>query len=642
MTLWINGGLNGGQLLHVQAVSGNDPINGGVQLPPLVANTWQSKSFKLSDLGVTDTTVLNGFWIQDSQGTTQATFYVDDVSMSALPPPSIVNISVDASNVLRKADARWLGLNTAAWDGSLDSDNTISSLTQIGTRALRWPGGSWGDVYHGMNEGFNTGASGSGWPRTDWGAFTTNFMHVATNIHAQVFMIANYGSSTPQEAANWLRFCNITNHAGFKYWEIGNENYGSWEEDDNTGAPYLPHDPWTYALRFRDYYTLMKSIDPTIKIGAVAVTGEDSYLNNYNHVAINLRTGLPHYGWTPVMLSTLKLLNIVPDFLVYHFYPEYQQDSDTTLLQASRNWAGDAASLRQQLNDYLGPDATNVEIVCTENNADSGSQGRQSTSLVNALYLADSLSKIMRTEFNAYLWWDLRNGIDTGGDFSSGLYGWRSWGDLGIMYGDSVFYPTFYSLKLMQYLAEPDASVLNPTSDYSLLASGATLLNDGGLALLVINKNPSGALTGNVTLKNFVPTAAAMVRSYGIPQDDAARTGIGSPDIATNVFFPGGTSFSYSFPAYSMTLFTFPASFIPDPPQLQPMPSPAGQFVFQLQGQSTVAYTVQRSSNLVNWTSVSTNVLSGSILNITNAIPGGAPRQFWRVLWRQSTEPIPR
>ena len=61
---------------------------------------------------------------------------------------------------------------------------------------------------------------------------------------------------------------------------------------------------------------------------------------------------------------------------------------------------------------------TNIELLVTENNSDSGPDGKQSTSLVNGLYLADSLAQLMKTEFNSFVWWDLRNGTDTSGDFS--------------------------------------------------------------------------------------------------------------------------------------------------------------------------------------------------------------------------------
>ncbi len=56
----------------------------------------------------------------------------------------------------------------------------------------------------------------------------------------------------------------------------------------------------------------MKAFDPTIKIGAVAVPGEDSYANNTNHPVVNPVTGVTHNGWTPVMLATLKASASLP------------------------------------------------------------------------------------------------------------------------------------------------------------------------------------------------------------------------------------------------------------------------------------------------------------------------------------------
>src|SRR5204862_2535523 len=162
-----------------------------------------------------------------------------------------------------------------------------------------------------------------------------------------------------------------------------------------------PHDPVTYATRFKDYYARMKAVDPTIKIGAVAVTGEDSYANYNDHPATNPRTGQTHNGWTPVLLTTLRSLGVTPDFLVHHRYPQGPGgESDAGLLASSTSWAGEAADLRQQLVDYLGAaTAAGVELVATENNSVYSSPGKQTTSLVNGLFLADSIGTVMATEF---------------------------------------------------------------------------------------------------------------------------------------------------------------------------------------------------------------------------------------------------
>src|SRR6202012_5928879 len=193
----------------------------------------------------------------------------------------------------------------------------------------------------------------------------------------------------------------------------------------------------------------------------------------------------------------------------------------------------------QEISDYYGLTGTNIELICTENNADPGNQGKQSTSIVNGLYLADSLSQLMKTELNGFIWWDLRNGSDTTGEFNSSLYGWRTNGDLGIMEGSTTLFPTYYSFKLMQYLARPGDTVLNATSDYNLVSAYATRKADGALALLVINKDGVDTLNCQIALTNFSLTpSACVVRSYGIAQDEATRTNapLVNQDIALTNF----------------------------------------------------------------------------------------------------------
>ena len=536
-------------------------------------------------------------------------------------------LTVDASQPLRTVDARWFGLNAAVWDQYFDTPTTLAVLKEVGCRTLRFPGGSLSDDYH-----WATGK------RDDDPAYAydttkfANFMHIATNLGAQAFITVNYGSGTTNEAAAWVASANITNHCGFQYWEVGNECYGSWERDLSTNAGYLAHDPWTYAMRFRDYYMAMKAVDPTIKIGMVAVPGEDSFVNNYTHPAYNPREGYSHYGWTPVVLSTLQSLGITPDFVIHHFYPEYQFDNDAYLLQAASNWALDAADLRQQLNDYLGSNGDNIELVCTENNADAGPQGRQSTSLVNGLYLADSLGQLMKTEFNSFVWWDLRNGADTGGDFNSSLYGWRTSGDLGMLLNLNTRYPTFYCMKLMQRFAQPGDTVIATSSEMPLLAAYAVRRLNGGLSVLVINKSPSNTITAPVEIVGFAPDSGGTVYSYGIPQDNAAKTGFGLQDIAQAHFAGAGTNFSYAFPPYSATVLTLS----PAPPALLPYPVPAArnEFIFALQGQSTVPYVIQYSTNLSTWTSISTNTMLSVPIRITNLLDPLFPQQFWRAVWQ--------
>jgi hypothetical protein len=546
-SFWVQGGATGGQQLQVQALL-NGVAQPAVALAALPPNTWQHITLSLAALGVANRPDLDGFWIGDRSGTSQPTFYLDDIRLTAAPAPAAVQLSILATQTIRFVDDRYFGLNTAVWDPVLDTTNTIGLLQDLGNHALRFPGGSLADDYDWFTNTTGTNA----WA---WSSSFGNFVHVATNTQAQVFITVNYGSGTPAAAAAWVQQANVTEHLAFKYWEVGNENYGSWETDNNP----RPHDPFTYATRFKDYASRMKAADPSIKIGAVCVTGEDSYANYSDHLATNARTRAVHTGWTPVMLATLKSLGVTPDFLIYHRYEqEPGAENDATLLQAAATWPNDAADLRQQLNDYLGAAATNVELVCTENNSISTNPGKQSTSLVNGLYLADSLGHILQTEFNACLWWDLRNGQETGNNNDGGLYGWRPYGDYGI--ADSATpagrYPTFYVAKLLKYFVRGGDRIVSAASDYPLLTAFAAQRQDASLAVLVINKDPTATLTANLALAGYQPDSNAVVYAYGIPQDVAAQLGAGSPDVArTNLVLTlSGTNLTCTFAPYSVTV----------------------------------------------------------------------------------------
>jgi hypothetical protein len=301
------------------------------------------------------------------------------------------------------------------------------------------------------------------------------------------------------------------------------------------------------------------------------------------------------------------------------------------------------------LVDYLGSANTNVELACTEHGCGGD---RQPVSLVGGLFWADSIGQILQTEFNSRLWWDLRNGQNGVIDSDNALYGWRTgwftnvalltntvqfYSDGGIVTGLGTEatnrYPTFYCGKLMKYFARGGDTVVTAANDYQLLSAYAVRRTNGCLTLLVVNKSSYASLNTAIALAGYVPFSNATIYSYGIPQDDAARTGIGSPDIAQTGFAGAGASFNYTFAPYSATVF----SLTPAAPTLVALASPQpppGQFVFQLQGLSGVPYVIQVSTNLTstNWIAISTNTPASGTLNLTNAMSSGA--QFYRAVWR--------
>jgi hypothetical protein len=379
----------------------------------------------------------------------------------------------------------------------------------------------------------------------------------------------------------------------------------------------------------------------------VADTTEDGTANYTNHSATNPVTGVTHYGWTPVMLYTMRTNNpnALPDFLIDHSYEG--GDGDTAnLLWSSTHWQTDARNLRMMLNDYLayylGTNATtNIELCVTEYGPGND---QQSLSLVGGLFEADTIGAVLQSEFKALLRWDLHNGPSGLGETDNAVYGWRTdssgqlMNDGGVVNGAVVppapnCYPSFYCIKLMQYFARGGDTVITATNDYTLLGTYAVCHTNGNLTILVINKSSCSNLTAEINLTGYAPSSNATLYSYGIPQDQAARTGMGSLDIAQTNISGVSTNFSYTFPPYSANVLVLaPAEPILVVPAAKP---PAGEFVFQLQGLAAgVPYVIQTSTNLAstNWIAISTNTPTSGTLNITNAMPFGS--HFYRAVWQ--------
>jgi alpha-L-arabinofuranosidase len=563
IVFWIHGGTTNGRNITVAAQL-NDTSQNGVALNQYIqggsvaAGVWRKVTIPLAALGAANKPNFNGFWLQDGSGGAQQPYYVDDITLVAVPPPSQIQVNIDATNLKRTIDPRLFGVAAAVWDAQFNTAGTTSLLAANGTRVSRFPGGSLSDDYH-----WATNTTGNNtW---QWATNFDAFANVIRQINAQAYITVNYGSGSAQEAAGWVNYSNNTKGYNFRYWEVGNENYGSWENDVHQRA----HDPYTYALAFRDYKNAMRAADSSIKVGAVVITGEDSYANYSDHPATNPRTGQVHNGWTPVMLATLKGLGVAPDFVIYHRYEQGPgQESDSALLQMAHTWANDAANLRQQLNDYLGTPGANVELVCTENNSVYSNPGKQTTSLVNGLYYADSFGQFMQTEFTTFMWWIFRNAQESGNNNSASLYGWRQYGDYGVVSAQNDRYPSYFVSKLVSRFTGPGDRVIEATTNYNLLSAYAVRRIDGSVSVLLINKDATNSLNASIALNGFVPLSTATVNSYGIPQDEAARTSIGSPDIAVSSIGGVSANFTYNVAPYSAVVLnlaptTCPASLTP-------------------------------------------------------------------------------
>ena len=525
--------------------------------------------------------------------------------------PTSVTTSINASAPAQTLSTNLLGVNLAYWDDKLTTSQTQQMVQAAGLDAFRFPGGSASDDYH-----FNV-ASNYG----DTAANTIpNFVQFIQQVNGVGIVTLDYGSGSPQEAAaelaylkgsptdktvigsgiewndttgqwqtvNWqtvgywaslraaaplatndgLNFMRISHPAtftGVNYWEVGNEEYGSWEVDHHgtagpggvsTGAQ---HDPATYAAFAHSFATFAAEIDPTISIG---IDSGDP-------------TGGSDINWTKNVLTAGVKIGFVPGFISDHSYMQGPgSESDSFLLQTTvsnpssiLDWSTRHADYESMLQQTVGIQSSSVLVMATEFNSVYTNPGKQSTSLVNGLFVADSLGSLIDSGYSGGFVWDLRNGWDPNQNNSSSLFGWRQGGDYGLLgdpntslppsTGPYVAYPSYYAEQLASKMIQSGSQVVSATTNYQGLSTYAVKEPNGDLEILVINKNPDAALTDQISLQGFQPSGAAQVWQYGEVQDHAqslSTTGAASLANSSITLSVVNKSLTYSFPAYSMTV----------------------------------------------------------------------------------------
>ena len=95
------------------------------------------------------------------------------------------------------------------------------------------------------------------------------------------------------------------------------------------------------------------------------------------------------------------------------------------------DWSTRYADYQTLLQNTLGANASSVKLMATEFNSVYTNPGKQSTSLVNGLFIANSIGSLLNSGYVGGFVWDLRNGWDASSDQNSSesLYGWRDGGD---------------------------------------------------------------------------------------------------------------------------------------------------------------------------------------------------------------------
>ncbi|HEV8557300.1 MAG TPA: cellulose binding domain-containing protein [Actinophytocola sp.] len=447
-----------------------------------------------------------------------------------------VTVTVNAKAGLATVPSTALGVNHAVWDQELGTNAVADLLGGAGVGMLRYPGGSYGDIYHWVD---NTAPGGFVAPNTDF----DHFMAGVQRTGAQPIIIANYGTGTAQEAADWVRYANITKGYGAKYWEIGNENYGNghyganWEADNHADKS-----PTGYANLVVEYAQAMKAVDPTVKIGAVLTTPA-----NWPDAVV---AGGDAATWNQTVLS---IAGPHVDFVILHWYPGGATAPETF---ARPDQASDIVYMvRQQIARFAGPNSGRLGIAVTELNTSVGRNTQP-----GALFAAEMYTNLLENGVFTVDWWNTHNGM---GNVST-VAGQPDYDDFGLLSSANCNsggvcepalntpFASYHAIKMLSLFARTGDTLIRAGSSNSPVVSAhAARRANGDLTVLLANKDPDNAHTVGLNYAGYTPAAATpTVHTFTN----------GAPGITTAT---SGTAASQILPPYSLTTVVLHPSTVP-------------------------------------------------------------------------------
>jgi hypothetical protein len=350
---------------------------------------------------------------------------------------------------------------------------------------------------------------------------------------------------------------------GIKYWEIGNENFGTGYyggaprntslpvQDDfnyhqyalNYAVPYdgtLRDDhpalsPAAYGQEALQFIDAMKAVDPTIKAGVVLATPPDDYNWSYADLNDNGTKGANEPYWNDEVLSQsdaeIGKVADVADFVIVHWYPN---GNESQILNHPRLTiprmihgttsgvdTGSNAGLRDSIATWrTDGNAQALEIFVTETDG-GGSSG--ASEAVDGLFAADEYITFFENGVSNVDWLELH-----GGSFleDNNQPDYAYWG-----------------VQSVHLLAEPGDDLLATTTSESDVRIHASKRADGSVAVMVINMNTS-----------------ARTVDVSIDGDSLSDIGVryqtnGDTALASDLLGDLGNSFSTSIAARTLQLF---------------------------------------------------------------------------------------
>jgi len=249
----------------------------------------------------------------------------------------------------------------------------------------------------------------TGWVNWDFESYIT-YIHSISDSAVPVICV-NYGTGTPQEAAAWVHYANKEKNYNVRYWQIGNEMDGEWEEGGPVNAAM-------YAEKYLLFAKAMKLADSTIKIFGPLHSNADFYARN-SGVFDNkswMRSFIDYVGEREKADGKKYC-----DGIDFHSYPYYSTSANAAELMGKIDYVyGQSDSLALWIKASLA-DPDSVYVMMSEYNSSvvmSDLLQRPSNGIFTANMFAGLAEKFGDRAMSVF--WDSYEGLSRG---PNGTYG---------------------------------------------------------------------------------------------------------------------------------------------------------------------------------------------------------------------------
>ncbi len=402
--------------------------------------------------------------------------------------PAEVTVLVHYNDTLAKVSPYIFGNNANTYSTIMyDNSKLVNYIKDLNPGVLRYPGGNlsneffWDlpadtrpddipanvNVWDGMNQ-------------QTWTMSVNNYYKFLETIGAEGIITVNYSyaryglsddpvAQAAHYAADWVRYDN----GRTKFWEIGNENFGNWQQGykidtslNKDGQPETINGE-LYGQHCRVFIDSMKA--------AAAEAG--------NTIYIGVQAWESETSWDPVQtVWNEKMMPVIADkadfYIVHNYYTPYNEDSDAHTILETYDKSNEfkSAVLADLQEAGFGP----APIALTEWNIFAVGS-KQQVSHINGIHAVLVTGELIKDEYGLATRWNLANGWNNGDDHGTFSQG----NEPGVPRFEPR--PVFYYLTYFQrYFG--DVLLKNSVSGSNDIVAFSSSFENGPVGLVVVNK----------------------------------------------------------------------------------------------------------------------------------------------------------